>query len=58
MYTAQQLKGSARAWLASYITALPADHQVPWGKFCTAFCAHHLSAGLLHSMVKEILDLE
>jgi hypothetical protein len=26
--------------------------------FRTAFCAHHLSAGLLHSKLKEFLDLE
>jgi hypothetical protein len=57
-YATQQLRGSARAWWASYITALPADHQVPWGEFCTAFHAHHLSAGLLYTKLKEFLDLE
>jgi hypothetical protein len=35
-----------------------ADHQVPWGEFCTAFHAHHLSADLLRTKLKEILDLE
>jgi hypothetical protein len=28
LYVMQQLRGSARAWWASYITTLPADHQV------------------------------
>jgi hypothetical protein len=33
-------------------------HDVPWGEFCTTFRAHHLSAGLLHSKLKEFLNLE
>jgi hypothetical protein len=49
MYIVQQLRGSAGAWWASYIAALPADHQVPWGEFRTAFHAHHLSADLLRT---------
>jgi hypothetical protein len=46
------------AWWASYIIALPADHHVPWDEFLTSFCAHHLSTGLLHSKLKEFLNLE
>jgi hypothetical protein len=37
---------------------LPDDHHVPWGEFHTAFRVHHLSVGLLHSKLKEFLDLE
>jgi hypothetical protein len=58
LYTAQQLRGTAGAWWASYIATLPNDHHVPWGEFRTAFCAHHLSACLLHSKLKEFLELE
>jgi hypothetical protein len=58
LYVVQQLRGSARAWWASYIAALPTDHQVLWGKFHTVFHAHHLSAGLLRTKLKEFLDLE
>jgi hypothetical protein len=58
LYVVQQLRGSARACWASYIAALPADHQVLWGEFRTAFRAHHQSAGLLHTKLKEFLDLE
>jgi hypothetical protein len=58
LYIVQQLRGLARAWWASYITALPADHHVPWGEFRTAFHAHHLSVGLLHTKLKEFLELE
>jgi hypothetical protein len=58
LYAAQQLGGAAGAWWASYIATLPDDHHVPWGEFRTAFRAHHLSTGLLHSKLKEFLDLE
>jgi hypothetical protein len=58
LYTMQQLRGIAGAWWASYIATLPDDHHVPWGEFCTAFRAHHLSTGLLRSKLKEFLDLE
>jgi hypothetical protein len=33
-------------------------NKILWGKFCTAFRAHHLSAGLLCTKLKEFLDLE
>jgi hypothetical protein len=58
LYATQQLRGAAGAWWASYITTLPNDHHVPWGEFCTAFRAHHLSVCLLCSKLKEFLDLE
>jgi hypothetical protein len=58
LYAAQQLRGSARAWRASYTATLPADHKVPWGEFHTAFRGHHLLVGLLRRMSKEFLDLE
>jgi hypothetical protein len=58
LYAAQPLRGAAGAWWASYIATLPGDHHVPWDEFRTAFCAHHLSAGLLRSKLKEFLDLK
>jgi hypothetical protein len=58
LYAAQQLKGSAGAWWATYTATLPIDHHVPWGEFCTAFYTHHLSTGLLCTKLKEFLDLE
>jgi hypothetical protein len=58
LYVAQQLWSSAGAWWATYTVALIADHHIPWGEFHTAFCVHHLSAGLLCSKLKEFLDLE
>jgi hypothetical protein len=58
MYVAQQLRGSAGAWWASYTAVLSMDHHVPCGEFRTAFRAHHLSVGLLRSKLKQFLDLE
>jgi hypothetical protein len=52
LYLAQQLRGLAGAWWASYTAALPTDHHVPWVEFHTALCAHHLSVGLLCSKLK------
>jgi hypothetical protein len=58
LYVVQQLRGSAGAWWASYIAALPADHRVSWGEFRTAFRTHHLFEGLLRTKPKEFLNLE
>jgi hypothetical protein len=57
LYATQQLRGPARVWWASYAATLPADHHVPWGKFCAAFRGHHLSAGTMHRKLVEFLDL-
>jgi hypothetical protein len=57
LYTAQQLRGPAGVWWASYTAALPADYHVPWGEFCVAFRGHHLSAGTMHRKLAEFLDL-
>jgi hypothetical protein len=58
LYAVQQLRGAVGAWWASYIPTLPEVHHVPRDEFRTAFHAHHLSVGLLHSKLKEFLDLE
>jgi hypothetical protein len=58
LYATQQLKGSAGARWATYTAALPANHCVLLCEFCIAFCAHHLSTGLLRMKHKEFMDLE
>jgi hypothetical protein len=58
LYVAQQLRGPAGAWWASYTAALLADHHVPWGEFCTTFRGHHLSAGTMCHKLVEFLDLQ
>jgi hypothetical protein len=57
LYAAQQLRGSAGAWLASYTAALPVDHHVPWDEFHVAFHDNHLSAGTMCRKRSEFLDL-
>jgi hypothetical protein len=57
LYAAQQLRGPAGAWWASYTAALPVDHHVPWGEFRTAFHGHHVSAGIICRKLVEFLDL-
>jgi hypothetical protein len=56
LYAAQQLRGLAGVWWASYTATLPADHHVPWGEFRTAFRSHHLSAGTMRRKLTEFLD--
>jgi hypothetical protein len=58
LYVAQQLRGPAGAWWASYTAALLADHHVPWGEFRTTFRGHHLSAGTMCHKLVEFLDLQ
>jgi hypothetical protein len=57
LYAAQQLRGPAGAWWASYIAAFPVDHHVPWSEFRTAFRGHHLSVGTMHRKLAEFQDL-
>jgi hypothetical protein len=57
LYAAQQLRGSAGVWWASYTAALPAEYHVSWGELCAAFHGHHLSAGTMHLKLAEFLDL-
>jgi hypothetical protein len=56
-YAAQQLRGPAGAWWASYTAALPADHHVPWSEFRATFRGHHLSASTMRRKLAEFLDL-
>jgi hypothetical protein len=57
LYAAQQLRGSAGAWWASYTAALPVDYHVSWDEFRAAFRGHHLSTGTIHRKLEEFLDL-
>jgi hypothetical protein len=57
LYAAQQFRGSAGAWWASYTSMLLAEYHVSWGKFCAAFRCHHLSAGTMRHKLAEFLNL-
>jgi hypothetical protein len=57
LYTAQQLRGPALAWWASYTATLPADHQVAWDELRVAFYGHHLSPSTVSCKLVEFLEL-
>jgi hypothetical protein len=57
LYAAQQLRGPAGAWWASYTTALSADHHVVWDEFCVAFHGHHFLADTVRCKLVEFLEL-
>jgi hypothetical protein len=58
LFAAQQLRGSASAWWATYTITIQDNHQVLWNEFCTAFRGHHLQAGTMHRNLQEFLDLQ
>jgi hypothetical protein len=57
LYATEQLRGPARTWWASYLTALLADHHVAWDEFRVAFRGHHLSAGTIRRKLVVFLEL-
>jgi hypothetical protein len=57
LYTAQQLRGTARIWWDHYYAMQPAGHVVAWEEFRTAFRAHHIPEGLIVRKLNEFLNL-
>jgi hypothetical protein len=47
LFIMQQLRGNASVWWANYAATRPADYQVPWTEFCSAFRAHYIPAGMM-----------
>jgi hypothetical protein len=56
LYAAQQLRGPAAVWWASFTAALPVDNYKARDEFHVTFCGHHLLAGTLHHKLVEFLD--
>jgi hypothetical protein len=56
-FAAQQLRGPARTWWDHFHAMLPADHEVSWEEFKTAFKGHHIPAGILDHKLNEFLAL-
>jgi hypothetical protein len=56
-FTAQQLRGPARTWWDHFCAMLPADREVSWEEFKTAFRGHHIPAGILDRKLNEFLAL-
>jgi hypothetical protein len=57
LFTAQQLRGTARIWWDHYHAMQPAGHVVTWDEFRTAFRAHHIPEGLIERKLNEFLNL-
>jgi hypothetical protein len=57
LFTAQQLRGTARLWWDQFHAMQATDHVVTWDEFRTAFRAHHIPAGLIEWKLNEFLNL-
>jgi hypothetical protein len=58
LFAAQQLWGDVSAWWANYIATRPADYQVSWTEFCSAFRAHYIPACVMRKKHQEFMDLK
>jgi hypothetical protein len=56
-FAAQQLYGPAWTWWDHFRVMLPADCEVSWEEFKTAFRGHHIPAGILDRKLNEFLAL-
>jgi hypothetical protein len=56
-FATQQLRGPARTWWDCFRAMLPADHEVTWEEFKTAFRGHHIPAGIVDRKMDEFLAL-
>jgi hypothetical protein len=58
LFVMQQLHGDTSAWWANYTATRPADYQVSWTEFCSAFRAHCILAGMMRRKHQEFMDLK
>jgi hypothetical protein len=58
LFIAQQLHGDVIVWWANYTATHPADYQVSWIEFRSAFCAHYILAGVMTRKNQEFMDLK
>jgi hypothetical protein len=56
-FAAKQFCGPARTWWDHFHAMLPADHEVTWEEFKTAFRGHHIPAGIQDRKLNEFLAL-
>jgi hypothetical protein len=56
-FAAQQLHGPAQIWLDNFRAMLPADHEVTWEEFKTAFKGYHIPARILDCKLNGFLAL-
>jgi hypothetical protein len=58
LFVAQQLRGYASAWWATYTAAIRDNHQVSLNELCTSFLERHILAGIMRRKLWEFLDLQ
>jgi hypothetical protein len=58
LFAAQQLHGDTNAWWVNYTTTCPADYQVSWTEFHSAFRTHYIPAGMMRWKRQEFMDLK
>jgi len=56
-YASHQLHGSAGIWWTHCLSTLPANAQVTWDEFKTAFRGHHIPPGLMSMKHTEFMRL-
>jgi hypothetical protein len=58
LFTMQQLRGDASAWWANSAATRPADNQVSWTEFRSAFHPHYIPAVMMSKKCQEFMDLK
>jgi hypothetical protein len=56
-FVAQQLCGPTRTWWDHFRAMLPAENEVTWEEFKTAFRGHHIPVGILDRKLNEFMAL-
>jgi hypothetical protein len=58
LFTTQQPCGDTSVWWANYAATRPADYQVPWTEFHSAFHTHHIPAGVMRKKRHVFMDVK
>jgi hypothetical protein len=56
-YASHQLQGPAGIWWSHHRTTFPANAQITWEQFTTAFCGNYIPPGLMAMKVGEFMKL-
>jgi hypothetical protein len=58
LLASHQLSGPTADWWDAYVEAQKEPESINWPKFRAAFCAHHISQGVIKLKKKEFQDLK
>jgi hypothetical protein len=56
-YTSHQFQGAAGIWWSQFRTTFPADVEITWDQFWTAFRSNYIPAGLMKMKTTEFMQL-